>query len=144
MWCLHSGLASKVVQHVGLFQLPKITGIRFQNWNVSQCRFASTSEKSQLETRYFWILPNKWHLSKQLQRNAMTSQMDRGQSKQGQHWLANLSFFTVETNTGKENRRLTGCRDNVHLLRNKQMPYCIMFINRSSHLIYFIWGNQKW
>lgn len=94
--------ASKAVQHAGLFRLPKITGIRFQNGNVSQSRFASTSEKSRLEMRYFGILPNKWHLSKWLQRNGMMSQMDRVKSKQGQRWLANLSLFAVETNTEKE------------------------------------------
>lgn len=48
MSCLDCGLASKAVEHAGLFLLPKITGIRFHPGNVSQSRFASASEESRL------------------------------------------------------------------------------------------------
>lgn len=49
----------------------------------------------------------------QLQCKAMMSQLDRVKSKQGRHWLVNLSFSTVETNTEKENTRLLWCRTNL-------------------------------
>lgn len=40
MSCLDCGPASKAVKRVGLFQLPEITGVRFQAGNVSQRRFS--------------------------------------------------------------------------------------------------------
>lgn len=72
MSCLDCGVASNAVQHTGLFLLPKIRGIRFQPGNVSQFRFASSSEKRQLGIRLFGMHLNKWHPSRQSKHKMMS------------------------------------------------------------------------